>query len=212
MYNHIWQNLLLCTTTFGKTFCYVQPHLQNLLLCTTTFGKTFCYVQPHLAKPFVMYNHICKTFCYVQPHLAKPFVMYNHIWQNLLLCTNTFAKPFVMYNQPHFKALFKKHGYAVCSYKLADFVFIIPAFATIKAMLVVRSRNKHLSFAFGRFCFLPEFIFLVWSLPKHEGNTKLALQKQSLYLVLIQKDFSGVLLAHPWMSLSLTRKNVVDPY
>jgi hypothetical protein len=58
----------------------------------------------------------CKTFCYVQPHLAKPFVMYN---------------------QPHFKALFKKHGYAVCSYKLADFVFIILAFATIKAMLVV---------------------------------------------------------------------------
>jgi len=209
--------------------------LQNLLLCTTTFGKTFCYVQSHLAKPFVMYNHICKTFCYVQPHLAKPFVMYNHIWQNLLLCTTTFhktfcyvqphlakpfvmynqphfTKPFVMYNQPHFKALFKKHGYAVCSYKLADFVLIIPAFATIKAMLVVRSRNKHLSFAFGRFCCLPDFIFLVWSLPKHEGNTKLALQKQSLYLVLIQKDFSGVLLAHPWMSLSLTRKNVVDPY
>jgi hypothetical protein len=103
-------------------------------------------------------------------------------------------------------------------------VFIIAAFATIKAMLVVRSRNKHLSFAFGRFCCLPEFIFLVWSLPKHEGNTKLALQKQSLYsykkymlcstqlLVLIQKDFSGVLLAHPWMSLSLTRKNVADPY
>jgi hypothetical protein len=58
----------------------------------------------------------CKTFCYVQPDLAKPFVMYN---------------------QPHLKALFKKHGYAVCSYKLADFEFIIPAFATINAMLVV---------------------------------------------------------------------------
>jgi hypothetical protein len=42
-----------------------------------------------------------------------------------------------MYNQPHLKALFKKHGYAVCSYKLADFEFIIPAFATINAMLVV---------------------------------------------------------------------------
>jgi hypothetical protein len=105
--------------------------------------------------------------------------MYNHIWQSLLLCTTTLGKTFC-YVQPHFKALFKQHGYAVCSYKLADFVFIIPAFATIKAMLVVRSRNKHLSFAFGRFCFLPEFIFLVWSLPKHEGNTILALQKAEL--------------------------------
>jgi hypothetical protein len=75
----------------------------------------------------------CKTFCYVQPHLAKPFVMYN---------------------QPHFKAPFKEHGFAVCSYKLADFVFIIPAFCYNQSNAGSRSRNKHLSFAFGRFCLL----------------------------------------------------------
>lgn len=123
-------------------------------LCGMMHCKTICYVQSHVAKPFVMYNRICKTFCYVQSYLAKPFVMYNHIWQNLLLWTTTFAKPFVMYNQPHFKAPFKEHGFAVCSYKLADFVFIIPAFCYNQSNAGSRSRNKHLSFAFGRFCLL----------------------------------------------------------
>ncbi len=117
--------------------------------------KTICYVQSHLAKPFVMYNHIWQNLLLCITTFAKPFVMYNHIWQNLLLCTKPhLAKPFVMYNKPHFKAPFKEHGFAVCSYKLADFVFIIRAFCYNQSNAGSRSRNKHLSFAFGRFCLL----------------------------------------------------------
>jgi hypothetical protein len=72
---------------------------------------------------------------------------------------------------------------------LADFVFIILAFATIKAMLVVDLETNIWALLSAGSAAYPIFNFLVWSLPKHEGNTKVALQKQSLYLVWYNKIF-----------------------
>jgi len=88
MYNHIWQNLLLCTTTFAKPFVMYNHIWQNLLLCT----------KPHLAKPFVMDNHIWQNLllCTTNHILKHPsrsmglqFVPIN--WQTLCLLFQLFA-------------------------------------------------------------------------------------------------------------------------
>ncbi len=94
-----------------------------------------------------------------------------------------------MYNQRHFKALFKKHGYAVCSYKLADFVFIILAFATIKAMLVVDlETNIWALLSAGSATYL--ILYFLFGLSQNMKEIlKLPYKKQSLYLVWYNKIF-----------------------
>lgn len=109
--------------------------------------------------------------------IAKPFVMYNHIWQNLLLCTTNHI----------LKHPSRSMGLQFVPINWQTLCLLFQLFATIKAMLVVDlETNIWALLLAGSACCLPDFIFLVWSLTKHEGNTKVGLTKAELVPCMIQ--------------------------